>query len=245
MTKMNSFLSSAPIIDGVCARIIEFPLRGEWVALRTPRHRIPTHGTNFLAQRYAYDFTQIDEDVSPLPKSKLWSYFLATAPTSSAYAWDAPVHAPAAGLIVTASDGSVDRQRLNFFIGYIATFVFPPRLSRDGLRALVGNHLIIEAEVGYVLLAHLRNGSLKVGAGQHVSAGDVIGHVGNSGNTTLPHLHIQLMDGPDPLRAAALPCAFARLEISVEPTWQPLADGMPPRLRRIRYAENFNPDEEV
>jgi hypothetical protein len=56
-------------------------------------------------------------------------------------------------------------------------------------------------------------------SGQPVSLGHVIGHVGNSGNTTVPHLHIQLMDGPDPRRAAALPCGFAGLEISIESTW--------------------------
>ena len=242
---MNSLSSSVPVIDSVRARVIVFPLRGEWVALRTPSHRIPTHGTNFFAQRYAYDFTRIDEHAGPFPKSELWNYFLATAPTWSAYAWDAPVYAPVDGTVVVASDGWADRQRLNFFIGFIAAFIFPPRLSHGGLRAIAGNHVIIESQAGYVLLAHLRNGSLKVASGQPVSLGHVIGHVGNSGNTTVPHLHIQLMDGPDPLRAAALPCSFAGLEISVESTWQALADGIPPRLQRIRYAGYPRPDKEV
>jgi hypothetical protein len=42
--------------------VVEFPLRGEWVAYHTPAERIPSHGTDQLGQRFAYDFLQIERD---------------------------------------------------------------------------------------------------------------------------------------------------------------------------------------
>ena len=40
--------------------IVEFPLRGEWLSPNTPGTKIPSHGTNHLGTRYAYDFIQVD-----------------------------------------------------------------------------------------------------------------------------------------------------------------------------------------
>ncbi|MFD6414525.1 M23 family metallopeptidase, partial [Nocardia asteroides] len=48
------------------------------------------------------------------------------------------------------------------------------------------------------LYAHVRRGSLAVREGDRVTAGQVLGRCGNSGNSTEPHVHFQLMDGPDP-----------------------------------------------
>jgi murein DD-endopeptidase MepM/ murein hydrolase activator NlpD len=39
-------------------------------------------------------------------------------------------------------------------------------------------------------MAHMQDGSIMVEAGMKVKAGQEIGAVGNSGNTTEPHLHI-------------------------------------------------------
>jgi hypothetical protein len=40
--------------------VVGLPLRGEWVAVRTPAHRIPSHGTDRFGQRYAFDFVRSD-----------------------------------------------------------------------------------------------------------------------------------------------------------------------------------------
>ena len=41
--------------------VVEFPLRGEdWMAVTTPSHKVPSHGTDMLGQRYAYDFLKVD-----------------------------------------------------------------------------------------------------------------------------------------------------------------------------------------
>lgn len=92
-----------------------------------------------------------------------------------------PVNAPVAGVVVRARDGLRDN--------------LPGETDREHL---VGNHVVIEmAKDRYVLLAHLRAGSLKVKPGDVVGVGQVVGACGNSGNSTEPHLHLQVQDRPD------------------------------------------------
>ena len=61
---------------------------------------------------------------------------------------------------------------------------------------------------GYVVLAHLRAGSIRVGTGDPVDTGQELGACGNSGNSTQPHLHIQVMTTADQATARGLPMAF-------------------------------------
>lgn len=63
--------------------------------------------------------------------------------------------------------------------------------------ALAGNSISIEADAGrYVMLGHLQAGSIQVEEGQQVVTGQPIARCGNSGNTSLPHLHLQAQSGP-------------------------------------------------
>lgn len=68
-----------------------------------------------------------------------------------------------------------------------------------------GNHVVLLCNGLRVELAHLQQDSVSVAAGQQVSAGDPIGRVGNSGNTTEPHLHIHAVD---PETNAGVPITF-------------------------------------
>jgi murein DD-endopeptidase MepM/ murein hydrolase activator NlpD len=62
-----------------------------------------------------------------------------------------------------------------------------------------GNHLIVQiAPERYVMLAHLQQHSLRVREGQRVAAGELLALCGNSGNTTAPHLHLQVQTRADP-----------------------------------------------
>jgi murein DD-endopeptidase MepM/ murein hydrolase activator NlpD len=85
------------------------------------------------------------------------------------------VHAPCAGVVVRAVDGDPDRL---------------PAGTEP--RALEGNHVILACDGVWVLLAHLKMGSVQVGDGDVVSAGDVLGRVGNSGRSDEPHLHLHV-----------------------------------------------------
>lgn len=46
--------------EGTGAIVVDFPLRGEWTAYHTPAEKVPSHGTDQLGQRYAYDFVRFD-----------------------------------------------------------------------------------------------------------------------------------------------------------------------------------------
>ena len=84
-----------------------------------------------------------------------------------------PVQAPCNGEVLAAEDGHPDRS--------------PPELDPDDP---AGNHLAIACGEATVLLAHLRQGSVIPRVGDRVETGQRIARVGNSGNTTEPHLHI-------------------------------------------------------
>jgi murein DD-endopeptidase MepM/ murein hydrolase activator NlpD len=99
---------------------------------------------------------------------------------------------------------------------------------------VAGNHVIIRAAEAFALYAHLAPGSVAVRSGQRVSVGDVIGRVGDTGNSTAPHLHFQLMDSADALSARGIPCAFAAYLVQREDGWEHVRDGIPQRLERLR-----------
>jgi hypothetical protein len=69
-----------------------------------------------------------------------------------------------------------------------------------------GNEVFIEIAPGvYAFYAHFQPGSIRVQAGETVSAGQVLGVLGNTGNSSAPHLHFALLDGPDGLAANSVP----------------------------------------
>ena len=60
-----------------------------------------------------------------------------------------------------------------------------------------GNHVIVDIGGGrYAFYAYLKPGSVEVKEGDHVGSGQVLARLGNSGNTTFPHLHFHVMDAP-------------------------------------------------
>jgi hypothetical protein len=70
-------------------------------------------------------------------------------------------------------------------------------IGKTDLEVLTGNSISIETVDGrYVVLAHLQAGSIQVQEGQRVVTGQTIARCGNSGNTSLPHLHLQVQNRP-------------------------------------------------
>ena len=114
------------------------------------------------------------------------------------YAFGRPILAPVDGRVVTVIDGVADN--------------VPGAMNP---RQLIGNAVIIRTVANeYVLLAHLMNGSIAVREGQAVRAGQRLGSCGNSGNSSEPHLHLQVMDGPSMRDATGLKAYFGRLTVN-------------------------------
>jgi hypothetical protein len=216
--------------------VVELPLRGEWSVERTPAYRIPSHGTDLLGQRYAYDLVRTDHrrgfHLHPAGTLRL---FLIGARTRDCYGWGQPVHAAFDGVILEAVDSVAERQWLHVvresWFAVKNTLVFARR-GLDPAR-LAGNHVIMGTAGTYALYAHLAPASVVVTRGQQVRAGEVIGQVGHTGNSTAPHLHFQLMDSVDPLQARGVPCAFAAYLVERDGRWQRVERGIPQRRERI------------
>ncbi|HYH12001.1 MAG TPA: M23 family metallopeptidase, partial [Thermomicrobiales bacterium] len=72
-----------------------------------------------------------------------------------------------------------------------------------------GNHVVVQvADDACAFYGHLMLGSLAVEVGESVAVGQVLGLLGNTGNSTAPHLHFALLDGPDPLANNSMPWVF-------------------------------------
>lgn len=199
------------------------PLLGEWLALNPPGH--PPH---------AHDLVGLDPETGRAATGGLVKYLLGALSAQDVYGWSSDVLAPLDGVVVASHDGEPDRQRLIPLIEAPASFV-RPLVHQTSLGRVAGNHLILSTAAGFVLLAHLRRGSLTVGVGDEVSAGQAVGRLGNSGNTMGPHLHLQVMDGPDPMDSIVIPFRIDAFHSLQDGVWKHHEDSpLPDRATRIR-----------
>jgi Peptidase family M23 len=215
--------------------VVAFPLRGEWVAVRTPAHRVPSHGTERFGQRYAFDFVRPDgrRRLRLQPAGTLRTLLLGGR-TRDYYGWGQPVHAAFDGEVVTAVDGVPERARVQPVREVALALKNTVRFDPARPEALAGNHVILQGLHACALFAHLTPGSVSVAVRQQVRAGELIGRVGHTGNSTAPHLHFQLMDSADPLRADGVSCAFAEYLVRRDGDWERVERGIPGRGERIR-----------
>lgn len=106
--------------------------------------------------------------------------FLPPDPASYAI-FGRPVLAPCSGEVVRAVDGVLDNR--------------VPQWNRANM---AGNHVFLACDGVHVVLAHFRQGSVRVRPGEYVEIGDVLGEVGNSGGSDEPHLHVHAQrPGPE------------------------------------------------
>lgn len=184
------------------------PVTGRWTALNSPADKVPSHGTHVYGQTYAIDIVAEpgagDELADRPPFRWVWPVFRRNRAFP---AFGVPLLAVADATVVRASDGQRDHLSRNSLpaLAYLMLVEGAIR-SILGVHRVFGNHVILDLGDGtYAAYAHVRRGSLLVKAGDTVRAGQEIGRVGNSGNSSEPHLHLQLMDGPDLDAARGVP----------------------------------------
>ncbi len=151
------------------------------------------NGHGWYTSRFAYDFLGLDKTYAPMTAPEYSNANLA--------GFGMPVIAPADGVVVFVEDRLPDQEG-----EYDAeSFRLP-----DGSQAYHGNTVIIDHGKGeFVALMHLKQGSIRVAVGDHVVQGQPVGALGNSGDSSGPHLHVQLQAGPLPQGFPSLPLTFA------------------------------------
>lgn len=177
------------------------PVRGRWRALNSPESRVPSHHVHAWSQTYAVDLTY-EPTTGARPAFGWWPPALRPDEFPG---FGQPVLAPVDGVVVRAFGAARDHWSrtspaalLYLLMESVRELVGPP--------GVLGNHVVVRRDDGLcVLVAHLRRGSLRVCRGDRVRRGEQIAECGNSGNSTEPHLHCQVMDGPSVWSAAGLP----------------------------------------
>lgn len=180
--------------------VIAPPLKGNnWLvsngagAIITPhRYTIqPANGVANVPERFAIDFIQLDAQGRAF-----------TGDPSQLSSW------PSYGAeVISATPGTVV-EVVNHLPDLVPLAEKPPIT----IETVGGNHVIVDAGNGrYVFYAHLIPGSVQVSKGDFVQPGQLLGRLGNSGNSDAPHLHFHIMDAPAALKATGLPFVFDRM----------------------------------
>ena len=150
---------------------------------------LPVNGDIKPPEQFAIDWVQLNEKneccSGPVTDLNSWPFFRA------------PILAAAAGTVVAAVNNEPEQ------------VPGPPKgITADNAP---GNHIVEDIGNGrYILYAHLHTGSIppSITVGSVLSPGQKIGELGNTGSSTSPHLHFQVMDRPSALDSIGLPFVF-------------------------------------
>lgn len=150
----------------------QFPMKGEWFVFWGGNDVMSNYHYAHETQRYALDIIRTKEDLS---------YQGEAAVNENYYAFGEPLYAAADGTVVEVKNDIPDNT--------------PGVMNAE---EPAGNVVVIDHGNGeYSITAHLKEGSAAVKTGDKVKQGDLIGQLGNSGNSSEAHLHFQVSDGSD------------------------------------------------
>jgi murein DD-endopeptidase MepM/ murein hydrolase activator NlpD len=216
------FTGSIPIKSEFATNKYIFPLRGVWyVGYGASLH---TGHRWAIPEEFALDIAKIgDSGLSHKGDGARFDDY---------YAYGADVLAAADGHVISVEndepeDPSAMQRPNETQEAYFARLQKErgERLAK-GLTAITGNYVMIDHGTNeYSLYAHLQPDSVRVHVGDKVKAGDVIGKLGSSRNSTEPHLHFHVCDRPDPLMCAGIPVNFSNVTIQWADLPRPIQSG--------------------
>ncbi len=194
----------------------------------------PVNDKLYISQRYAIDWVRLDDN----------GHYLHGDPTDvhSYSGYGDPILAVADGTVVETLNDMENAKPPN-----------SPDPSTITLQNALGNHVVLDIGGHFAFYAHMQKGSVAVKPGDQVKRGQVLGKVGNSGNTSSPHLHFHIMSGPAIFGSDGLPYAIDRFELAgqipaeqlgdftvsyLEKDFNPARSG-PPISRQHQYPLNF------
>ncbi|HOI44653.1 MAG TPA: M23 family metallopeptidase [Candidatus Aminicenantes bacterium] len=187
-----------------------FPLKGDLHMALVPlsyfHHRV------FHSQEFAFDVVGANQkgagftEISASDPKRLSDFGI----------WGRDIFAIGDGTVVEAGDRfpeSIMSDPALFSDGGYTQKVMMDQIGKIGfINAVAGNFIIIDHHNGeFSAYCHVQEGSMKVKSGEKVKKGQAIGRVGNTGNSSAPHLHFQLMDSKNFVTANGLPIMFENI----------------------------------
>ncbi len=133
--------------------------------------------------RVAWGGDSLETNYHAFTPDQRWAYDLLVEPAAHGSTrledygcYGTPVVAPVSARVHHATDGAPDEV---------------PGVPSANVANATGNSVVLELDAGtYLVIAHLKPGSVLVAPGDEVREGQPIGACGNSGNTSEPHIHI-------------------------------------------------------
>jgi hypothetical protein len=197
----------APIAVGSDVTVLGPPLEGKgWTAFNGcceagGVHRgagLPVNGQINYAQRFAIDWIQLGADLR---------IFHGDEKDVKSY--------PCYGAkVIAVADGTVV-ETLSTLDDQVPGQLPDPKTMT--LENVDGNHVVLDlGHNKYAFYAHLQKHSVLVKKGEHVKRGQVLGLLGNTGNSSAPHLHFHLMDGTSVLGSSGLPYVIDSFAVAGE-----------------------------
>ena len=191
-------------VDARTLPVVSAPLRGERYiaadaccdAVRHTRAVLPVNGQTYLAQRYAIDFEQADA------QDRIFTGDPRNPASYEIFGKE----------VLAVADGTVVGTRND--LAEQTPGVYPANVAIDEAD---GNFVVLDIGNGFfVNYAHMQPGSVRPKVGERIKRGDVIGLVGNTGNSVAPHLHVHVMDGASPLASQGLPYLYDHFTITAQ-----------------------------
>lgn len=167
---------------------LHFPLRGSWWAIQAADWS-DLHKREVFSQPFALDLVKLGPENA---------FFRGGGHAlEEHFSWGEPVYAAAGGKVAMVIYDMPD----------MPPGTLPdPRVFRNDPRRMLGNAIAVSHANGeFSYYAHLQQASILVSEGQLIRRGEMIGRVGNSGQSPGPHLHLHVMEGPHLLLDQGLP----------------------------------------
>jgi len=216
--------------------MVAAPLRGgPWIAGNGPsnagHHRrmlLALNGRVTISQRFAYDFMKLGKDGKAVQgdpsKNENW------------FGYGSEALAVADGIVSEAQDNIPENTPLT-----------PKRpVPIPSSKTVGGNYLILDlGKSNFAFYAHMQPKSIRVKVGDRVRRGEVLGLLGNSGNSDAPHLHFQISTAQSISDGEGLPFVFESFDVLAEASllaalgleagedgWKPQSDAVPSRRKK-------------
>ncbi len=169
---------------------LQLPFKGEWFTYWGGDNKRQNYHVNYKPQQGAFDFIVRDKNGS--------SYRRSGTRNEDYYAFGKPIYAVCEAVVIRVGTGVEDNR--------------PGEMNP--IQAF-GNYVVLRtANDEYIFYAHFQKESLKVKEGDVVQKGQYLGDCGNSGNSSEPHLHLHIQDGPNAMADIGARCFFESLRVN-------------------------------